>query len=127
MAGNRTARVAGAAGGRMRPSSAGVSGGKACVSGPLWPETGQREKGTEEITDIYSSACFLLGALCVSSRPICKGTVYMVTRRCTQRQFLLRPDEVTNQTFLFCLAYAAQKTGVRVLYSLVMSNPICSV
>ncbi len=46
----------------------------------------------------------------------------MVSRRCTQRQFLLRPDEVTNQTFLFCLAYAAQKTGVRVLYSMVMSN-----
>ncbi len=42
----------------------------------------------------------------------------MVTRRCAQRQFLLRPDEVTNQTFLFCLAYAAQKTGVRVLYSM---------
>ncbi len=46
----------------------------------------------------------------------------MVTRRCVQRQFLLRPDTVTNQTFLFCLAYAAQKTGVRVLYAMVMSN-----
>ena len=46
----------------------------------------------------------------------------MVTRRCTQRTFLLRPDEVTNQVFLYCLAYAAQKTGVQVLYAMVMSN-----
>ena len=46
----------------------------------------------------------------------------MVTRRCTQRTFLLRPDAVANQVFLYCLAYAAQKTGVRVLYAMVMSN-----
>ena len=46
----------------------------------------------------------------------------MVTRRCTQRTFLLRPDAVANQVFLYCLAYAAQKTGVRVLYAMAMSN-----
>ena len=46
----------------------------------------------------------------------------MVTRRCTQRTFLLRPDPTTNQTFLYCLARAAQETGVQVVYSMVMSN-----
>ncbi|MBK7534749.1 MAG: hypothetical protein IPI49_05090 [Myxococcales bacterium] len=58
----------------------------------------------------------------MNSRPILHGKVYMVTRRCTQRTFLLRPDAVANQVFLYCLAYAAQKTGVRVLYAMVMSN-----
>ncbi|MEZ5819093.1 MAG: hypothetical protein R3D44_18640 [Hyphomicrobiaceae bacterium] len=46
----------------------------------------------------------------------------MVTRRCTQRTFLLRPDDATTQTFLYCLAHAAEQTGVQVLYSMVMSN-----
>ena len=48
--------------------------------------------------------------------------VYMVTRRCAQRMFLLRPDEDTTQTFLYCLAYAAEKAGVDVLFSVVMSS-----
>jgi putative transposase len=46
----------------------------------------------------------------------------MITRRCTQRMLLLRPDETTNQTFLYCLAYAAQQTGVEVMYSMALSN-----
>ena len=35
------------------------------------------------------------------------GRFYMVTRRCTQRQFLLRPDAETNNAFLYCLGVAA--------------------
>lgn len=46
----------------------------------------------------------------------------MVTRRCTQRQFLLAPSETCSTVFLYCLAYAAQKTGVRVHAVIVMSN-----
>jgi hypothetical protein len=46
----------------------------------------------------------------------------MITRRCTRRMLLLRPDEATNQSFLYCLAYAAQETGVQVLFSIAMSN-----
>jgi hypothetical protein len=30
-------------------------------------------------------------------REIIPGTTYLVTRRCTQRQFLLRPSRGTNQ------------------------------
>ena len=46
----------------------------------------------------------------------------MVTRRCTQRQFLLRPDAETNNAFLYCLALAANRTRMRVLAFLAHSN-----
>ncbi len=46
----------------------------------------------------------------------------MVTRRCTQRQFLLRPDDETNNAFTYCLADAARRTDVVVLLSQMMSN-----
>jgi hypothetical protein len=32
---------------------------------------------------------------------------YLITRRCTQRQFLLRPDKATNNGFLYCMIDAA--------------------
>lgn len=51
----------------------------------------------------------------------------MLTRRTTQRTLLLRPDEETRQIFLYCLALAAKKHRIEVLFSTVMSNPICSV
>ena len=57
-----------------------------------------------------------------AARQILPGRVYMITRRCTQRTFLLRPDPATTQTFLYCLAHAAEQTGVTVLGSVVMSN-----
>lgn len=46
----------------------------------------------------------------------------MFTRRCTQRQFLLRPDDTTNQIFLYCLALAARKFLVRVFFTMANSN-----
>lgn len=46
----------------------------------------------------------------------------MVTRRCTQRQFLLRPDAETNNAFLYCLAFAADRTEMRVVAFLAHSN-----
>ncbi len=55
-------------------------------------------------------------------REVVPGRFYMVTRRCTQRQFLLRPDEETNNAFLYCLAEAAQRFGVEVLLTCAMSN-----
>jgi hypothetical protein len=33
-------------------------------------------------------------------REVIAGRFYMVTRRCTQRQFLLHPDAETNNAFL---------------------------
>ena len=46
----------------------------------------------------------------------------MVTRACTQRQFLLRPDRETNNAFVYCLAVAAQRHQVTVLDFVQMSN-----
>ena len=40
-------------------------------------------------------------------RQILPGAVYVITRRCTQRQFLLRPSNLTNQVFAYSLAVAA--------------------
>ena len=55
-------------------------------------------------------------------RRIVPGRVYMVTRRCTQRQFLLRPDRETTNAFIYCLALAAQRTEMDVLAFLAHSN-----
>ena len=55
-------------------------------------------------------------------REILPGTDYLITRRCTQRQFLLRPDDETNNAFLYCLAVAAQRFGIDVIISIMMSN-----
>ena len=46
----------------------------------------------------------------------------MVTRRCTQRQFLLRPDPKTNNAFVYCLAVAAQRNPIAVIDFVQMSN-----
>lgn len=55
-------------------------------------------------------------------RQIVPGRYWMVTRRCTQRQFLLRPCAQTNAYFEYCLSIAAKQSGVRVIAYLVMSN-----
>jgi REP element-mobilizing transposase RayT len=55
-------------------------------------------------------------------RQVLAGTTYLVTRRCFQRQLLLRPSESTDQIFLFVLAVAAQRFGVRVHAFCVLSN-----
>lgn len=55
-------------------------------------------------------------------RRLLPGATYLVTRRCTQRQFLLRPGLLTNQIFLYCLAIAAERTKVELHAFVVMSN-----
>lgn len=47
---------------------------------------------------------------------------YLVNRRCTQRQFLLRPDDDTNNAFIYCLAEAAQRYGIDVVLPVAESN-----
>ena len=46
----------------------------------------------------------------------------MITRRCTQRQFLLRPDKATNNGFLYCLIDAARRCEIDVVLPCAMSN-----
>ena len=46
----------------------------------------------------------------------------MVTRRCTQRQFLMRPDDETNNAYVYCLAVAARRFRIEVLFTIALSN-----
>lgn len=55
-------------------------------------------------------------------REILPGRTYLVTRRCSQRQFLLTPSQRTNQLVRYCLADAARHTGVQIHAVCVMSN-----
>jgi len=55
-------------------------------------------------------------------RPVLPGTTYLLTRRCFQRQLLLRPDREVNQIFRFCLAHAAQRFEIRLHAYCMLSN-----
>jgi hypothetical protein len=55
-------------------------------------------------------------------RQVLPGQFYLLTRRCTQRQFLLRPDEITNNAFVYCLGEAAQRFEIDILLPTAMSN-----
>ena len=49
----------------------------------------------------------------------------MVTRRCSQRQLLLRPDRETNEAVLYCVGLAAAKHGIELHGVTAMSNALC--
>lgn len=55
-------------------------------------------------------------------RQVLPHQFYMVNRRCTQRQFLLRPDPETNNAFMYCLIEAAQRYEIDVLLPSAMAN-----
>lgn len=55
-------------------------------------------------------------------RQVLPGTTYLVTRRCAQRQFLLKPSRTTNAIFQYLLAVAAQRYGMEVHAFCVLSN-----
>jgi putative transposase len=48
-------------------------------------------------------------------RQILPRQLYLVTRRCTQRQFLLRPDETTTRIFLYALGEAAARFDIELI------------
>jgi REP element-mobilizing transposase RayT len=52
------------------------------------------------------------------------GASFLVTRRCTQREFLLLPSPVTNHLFKYVLAVAAERYGVLIHAVCVMSNHV---
>jgi putative transposase len=55
-------------------------------------------------------------------RQVLPRQFYLITRRCSQRQFLLRPDTATNNAFLYCLIDAAVRCQIEVLLPCAMSN-----
>jgi REP element-mobilizing transposase RayT len=50
------------------------------------------------------------------------GTTYLVTRRCSERRFFLRPGPAVNEIFLYVLAVAARRYGILVHACCVLSN-----
>lgn len=55
-------------------------------------------------------------------RQVLPNATYLLSRRCFGRMLFLRPSDATNQLFLYILAVAAKRTGVRVHALCVMSN-----
>jgi putative transposase len=55
-------------------------------------------------------------------RLVLPGSTYLITRRCSERRFFLKPSPLTNQIFLYVLAVAAQRYNVLVHVAGVMSN-----
>jgi hypothetical protein len=48
-------------------------------------------------------------------RAIIPGRRYLITRRCSERRFLLRPGRETNNAFVYCMALAAQRSHVSIV------------
>ncbi len=55
-------------------------------------------------------------------RQLLRGSTYLVTRRCVDRKFLLRPGKVVNQVLGYLIALAAARYGVEVHVYCAMSN-----
>lgn len=55
-------------------------------------------------------------------RQILEGTIYLLTRRTTQRMFLLRPSKKVNACIRYCLAVAQRRSGVLVHCAVFLSN-----
>ena len=55
-------------------------------------------------------------------RQLLPGSTYLITRRCTQRQFLIKPSKRLNQAFSYVLAVASSRYQVAVHAFCVLSN-----
>ena len=56
------------------------------------------------------------------ARQVIEGRTYLISRRCTQRQFLLRPDPDVEQIYVYCLGEAAARYEVTLHGFIAMSN-----
>jgi putative transposase len=55
-------------------------------------------------------------------RQILPGATYLLTRRCSERRFFLRPSPLVSGIFLYVLALATRRYGVQVHAVCVLSN-----
>jgi REP element-mobilizing transposase RayT len=55
-------------------------------------------------------------------RQIVAGRTYLISRRCTQRQFLLRPDKKVSQIYLYCLGEAVARFRITLHAFIAMGN-----
>lgn len=56
------------------------------------------------------------------ARQVVAGRTYLISRRCTQRQFLLRPDAQVDQIYMYCLGEAAARFEITLHGFVAMSN-----
>lgn len=56
------------------------------------------------------------------ARKTVPGSLYMITRRCVFRMYMLKPDAFTINAFFYCLALAAEKTGVEIVLPSMLPN-----
>ena len=56
------------------------------------------------------------------ARQVLPGRTYLLSRRCTQRQYLLRPDAFIEEAYLYCLGEAASRFTITLHGWIVMSN-----
>jgi putative transposase len=56
------------------------------------------------------------------ARKVVAGRTYLISRRCTQRQLLLRPERSVEQIYLYCLGEAAQRYDITIHGFIAMSN-----
>jgi REP element-mobilizing transposase RayT len=56
------------------------------------------------------------------ARQVVAGRTYLITRRCTQRQFLLRPETSVEQIYLYCLGEAVARYELTLHGFVAMSN-----
>ncbi len=57
-------------------------------------------------------------------RQVLEGATYLVTRRCSERRFFLRPSKKTSAIFLYLLAVAAERYGILIHAFCVLSNHV---
>jgi putative transposase len=86
-----------------------------------WAATNPQRTPTASTTADGHGICSVDDTVSLPRR-VLPGDTYLITRRCYQRAFRLRPSETTNDAFLYCLAVAARKSGVVVHAVVVMSN-----
>ena len=55
-------------------------------------------------------------------RDVLPGQFVLLNRRCTQREFLLRPDDEANETFLYCLTVTTKKHKINITITITISD-----
>lgn len=55
-------------------------------------------------------------------RMVLRNDYVLISHPCAQRQFLLRPDEETNNTLAYCISYAVQEYGMMLVGAMAESN-----
>ena len=72
---------------------------------------------SRDLQAMHVAGDLLLWLVMTAPRPVFPERFLFNTRRCTQREFLLRPDAATNNVFTYALAEAAQRHDITIILS----------